>query len=314
MTIKNEKGYVGIDVSKAKLDVYVLPNKKYIQVDNNIKGTHKLIKELQAFPNVLVVMESTGGYEKLVAQKLAKESIPVAIINPRQIRDFAKALGRLAKTDRIDAKVIAMFAEKFQPDKNVVCDENQQKLAEYNARRRQLVDMITMEKNRLDKSSKAIKKSVEHIIKLLEKELQKINEFLEKIIQQDSSYSRKDELLQTIKGIGPIVSASIIADLPELGKFTAKGISALAGLAPLNCDSGAMRGKRAIWGGRATVRRILYMATLVAIRFNTTIKAFYEKLCTAGKPKKVAIIACMHKLLIIMNAMIKNDQPWRVQA
>ena len=310
--MNNEKCYIGIDVSKAILDIYILPKKIHLQFENNAKGVVKLIKKLKSFPDCLVVMESTGGYEKLSAYELAKENIPTAIINPRQIRDFAKALGKLAKTDRIDAEVIAIFAEKMQPKSNVVFDENQQKLAEYNARRRQLIDMIAMEKNRLDKVSKEMKKSIQHVIKLLEKELEKINEFLSKSIQCNDEYKRRDALLQTIKGVGPVVSASVIADLPELGSLNSKAISALAGLAPLNRDSGTLRGKRTIWGGRATVRRILYMAALVAIKHNATVKAFYTRLCAAGKMKKVAITACMHKLLIIMNAMVKNDQPWRL--
>jgi transposase len=307
MTIQNEKCYIGIDVSKAILDICILPKKVYFQVENNVTGIRKLIKKLKIFSDFSVAMESTGGYEKPVALALAKEKFPVAIINPRQIRDFAKAIGRLAKTDRIDS-------EKIQPKTNVICDENQQKLAENNARRRQLIDMITMEKNRLDKASKEMKKSIQHVIKLLQKELEKINESLEKAIQCDDEYIRRDELLQTIKGVGSVVSAGIIADLPELGNLSAKEISALAGLAPLNRDSGTLRGKRTIWGGRASVRRVLYMATLVATRHNIKIKAFYERLCAAGKLKKVAITACMHKLLIIMNAMIKSNQPWRIEA
>lgn len=312
MTIQSERCYIGIDVSKKILDVFILPKKKYIQVENNARGIMKLIKEFHLYSEPLIVMESTGGYEKEVAQALAKEKFSVAIINPRQIRDFAKALGKLAKTDRIDASIIAIFAEKIQPNKNVICDENQQKLAECNARRSQLVDIITMEKNRLDKASKEMQKSIRHIIKLLEKELQKINELLEKAVQCNDKYARRNELLQTIKGVGSVVAVSVIADLPELGSLSGKEISALVGLAPLNRDSGAMKGKRAIWGGRASVRRILYMAALSAMRFNSRIKAFYARLCSAGKPKKVVITACMHKLLIIMNAMIKNDQPWRI--
>ena len=314
MTIQDEKCYIGIDVSKAILDVFFLSKKTHLQFQNNVTGIRKLIKKIKSFSDSLVVMESTGGYEKSAAQTLAKENISAAIVNPRQIRDFAKALGRLAKTDRIDAEVIAIFAKKMQPKANVVFNENQQKLTEYNARRRQLIDIITMEKNRLDKASKEMKKSIQYVIKLLEKELEKINELLDKAIQCDGEYTRRDELLQTIKGVGAIVSAGVIADLPELGSLNAKEISALVGVAPLNRDSGTLRGKRTIWGGRASVRRILYMATLVATRHNKRIKAFYDRLCAAGKLKKVAITACMHKLLIIMNAMIKNDQPWRVEA
>jgi transposase len=285
-----------------------------MQIENNVTGIRKLIKKIKSFSHALTVMESTGGYEKPVAQALAKENIAVAVINPRQIRDFAKALGKLAKTDRIDAEVIALFSEKIQPKPNEVCNENQQKLATYNARRRQLIDMITMEKNHLDKASKEIRKSIQKIIKSLKKELKKIDASLEKTIQGDSEYARRDRLLQTIKGVGTVVAAGIIADLPELGDLNAKEISALAGLVPHNRDSGTQRGKRVIWGGRSSVRRTLYMATIVAMQHNKKIKAFYERLCIAGKQKKVAITACMHKLLIIMNAMVKSNQPWRFEA
>ena len=314
MTINKDKYHIGIDVSKAILDVYILEDQKYLQFANDPSGIKKLLKIKQLSANTLVVMESTGGYEKPVAQVLAKADVKVAVINPRQIRDFAKALGKLAKTDRIDAEVIAIFAEKIQPKINIICDENHHKLAEKNTRRRQLIDMITMEKNRLDKASKEMKKSIQHVIDLLEKELEKINESLQKTIQNDPEYARKDALLQTIKGVGSATTAGVIADLPELGRLTGKEISALAGLAPLNRDSGTMRGQRTIWGGRASVRRTLYMATLVATRHNKKIRAFYEKLCAAGKAKKSAIVACMHKILMIMNAMIKNDQPWRIEA
>ena len=314
MTINKDKYHIGIDVSKAILDVYILEDQKYLQFANDPSGIKKLLKIKQLSANTLVVMESTGGYEKPVAQVLAKADVKVAVINPRQIRDFAKALGKLAKTDRIDAEVIAIFAEKIQPKINIICDENHHKLAEKNTRRRQLIDMITMEKNRLDKASKEMKKSIQHVIDLLEKELEKINESLQKTIQNDPEYARKDALLQTIKGVGSATTAGVIADLPELGRLTGKEISALAGLAPLNRDSGTMRGQRTIWGGRASVRRTLYMATLVATRHNKRIRAFYEKLCAAGKAKKSAIVACMHKILMIMNAMIKNDQPWRIEA
>lgn len=310
MTIQNKKSYVGVDVSKEVLDVYVLPFEKYMQFKNNTAGVQKLIKKLRSFSEASIVMEATGGYEKLVAQSLVKADLSVSVINPRQIRDFAKALGKLAKTDKIDAQTIALFAEKMQPQKTVKRDENQQKLAEINARRRQLVDMIAMEKNRLDKASKELEKSIKRVLKTLEKELETMNEAQKKSIEADPIQSQKNSLLQGIKGVGSVVAAGIIADLPELGKLSAKKISALAGLAPYNRDSGTLRGKRAIWGGRAPVRSALYMATLTAIRFNEQIKIFYERLCKAGKVKKVAIVACMHKLLIVMNAMIKNNKPW----
>ena len=311
MTIQHEKCYIGIDVSKAVLDVFILPIKRQLQFKNDSKGIQKLITQCRSFSAATIVMEATGGYEKPAAHALAKAELAVSVINPRQIRDFAKALGKLAKTDRIDAQVIALFAEKMQPITNVVCNEEQQQLAENNARRRQLIDMITMEKNRLDKASKAITKSIQRIIKTLEKELQDINTTLAECIQATPAYAEKNTLLKTIKGVGAVVAAGLLAELPELGTLGAKQISALAGVAPYNRDSGTLRGKRAIWGGRAAVRSTLYMATLVAIRHNVQIRAFYERLCAAGKRKKVAIIACMHKLLIIMNAMIKHAQPWQ---
>ena len=315
MTNHSEKCHIGVDVSKESLDVFVLPDKKYLQFENNTSGIEKLLKKVKASSeDALIVMESTGGYERPLAYALAKAQQRVAIVNPRQVRDLAKSKGRLAKTDRIDAEMIAIFAAENEPQANVSCDEEQQKLAEYSARRRQLIDMITMEKNRLDKASPEMKKSLKHIIKLLEKELDKMNASLKLSIQNDSKYTRRDELLQSIKGVGPVVAAALIANIPELGRLGAKQISALAGLAPMNHDSGKLRGRRAIRGGRASVRCTLYMATLVATRHNPQIRAFYQRLCTAGKLKKVALTACMHKMLIIMNAMIRDSQVWSFEA
>ena len=311
MMVQNEKCHIGIDVSKAVLDVYILPCKKYMQFKNDAKGIKKLNEKLKSFSQASIVMEATGGYENVAAQSLQRHGFSVAVVNPRPIRDFAKALGKLAKTDRIDAEVIALFAEKIQPQPNVIFNEDQQKLAGLTARRRQIIEMITMEKNRLDKVSGELKESIQRIIKSLEKELQTINDALEKSIQNDAGYAQKNTLLKSIKGVGSVVSAGIIADLPELGNLSAKQISALAGLAPYNRDSGTLRGKRTIWGGRASVRTTLFMAALVATRHNPQIKSFYERLCNAGKQKKVAITACMHKLLIIMNAMIKHNESWR---
>lgn len=311
MLVQDIKSYIGIDVSKDVLDVFILPSRKYMQFQNDPKGIQKISKKLISFTPASIVMEATGGYEKPVAKALQKAGLDVSVVNPRPIRDFAKALGKLAKTDRIDAEVIALFAEKIQPKPNLVLTQNQVQLSESNARRRQLVDMITMEKNRLGTASKALKKSIQRIIKALEKELEILNETLEKAIQSDPACARKNILLKSVKGIGSIVAAGLIAGLPELGTVGPRQISALAGLAPYNRDSGTLRGKRTIWGGRASIRTLMYMATLSAIRFNPKIKAFYLHLCNAGKKKMVAIVACMHKLLIIINAMIKKDEPWR---
>jgi|SRR3989344_5258966 len=310
MTVQTQKCYVGIDVSKDRLDVFVLPQNTYCTFENKASAIKQLLKEIQKLPEVLVALESTGGYEKPVAYALANASIPVVLINPKRVRDLAKSKGKLAKTDRIDAEMIAWFASDNHPKANVNCDQNQRTLKDYAARRRQLVDMITMEKNRLDKASLAIKKSIRHIIKLLEKELDQVNQHLHKSIESKPLTARKAELLQTIKGVGMTIASMVIAELPELGQLQAKQISALVGLAPMNQDSGRLRGKRTIRGGRASLRQTLYMAALVASRYNPVIKAFYQRLCATGKKKKVALTACMHKLLIIMNAMIKQNKVW----
>lgn len=312
MTNEAKKNYVGIDVSKQILDIYILPGQTHYSFTNDKKGMKQLLNQLERLSDISVVMEATGGYEKLVSSELKKQGFSVCVVNPRQIRDFAKALGKLAKTDKIDAQVIALFAERIQPQPSLSLNENLEELAELNTRRRQLIDMITMEKNRRDKVSSDGKKSIERILKVLEKELVSINEKQETLIKQDNHYAQIYRLLLTVKGIGSIVAAALIANLPELGQLSAKQITALAGLAPFNRDSGTLRGKRTIWGGRAPVRCAMYMATLVAIRYNEKIKAFYQHLRSAGKLKKVAIIACMRKLLICLNAMIKNNQPWHI--
>jgi transposase len=312
MTTKAEKRYIGVDVSKDRLDVFILPDKDYLQFESTTSGIQKLLKKAQGFSDVLITMESTGGYEKPLAHTLAKANLAVAILNPRQVRDLARSKGRLAKTDRIDAEIIALFALDNKPAANVNYDENQQKLAKYTARRRQLVDMIIMEKNRLDKSSPDIKKAIQKTIKFLEKQLEQIDQALETAIHANPEYAHKNEILQSVKGIGSVAASVLIAELPELGQLNAKQIAALVGLAPMNHDSGRLKGKRAIKGGRASVRRTLYMGTIVATQHNPVIRAFYQRLCSAGKKKKLALIACMRKLLVIMNAMIKSNQSWVV--
>ena len=308
--LEEKKVYIGIDVSKSILDVFVLPNNKHMQFKNEPDSIEKLLAKLKTFPNSLIVMESTGGYEKPLAYALSKASFNVCIANPRQVRDFAKALGKLAKTDKIDAQVIALFANKIEPQANVVYDKDHQMLSDNNARRRQLVDMIKMEKNRLDKASPSQRESIERVLEVLEKELKTINEAQEKAIQDNPEYLEKKKILESVAGIGAVTAASILSEIPELGQIGSKQIASLAGLAPFNRDSGTLKGKRTIWGGRASIRIALYMATLVAIRHNPRIKLVYERLCLAGKAKKVAIIACMRKLLIIINTMIKNGPCW----
>lgn len=311
MTKKEEKFYVGIDVSKYELDIYILPSNTYATYKNTSLGIQAIKRKLTNYPKAKVVLEATGGYEKRLANKLIEAGVEVCIVNPRQIRDFAKALGKLAKTDKIDAQVIALFAEKIQPEARKKTSKNQAELAEISTRRNQILDIITMEKNRLDKTHGVIKKSINKIIKALEKELSEIEKLQDKIVKEDEFYSNIFDKLVSVPGIGVKVANSLIAYLPELGTLTSRQITALAGLAPFNRDSGTLRGMRTIWGGRASVRCAMYMATLVATKHNATIRMFYQRLCEAGKPKKVALTACMRKLLICINAMIKNNQPWQ---
>jgi transposase len=304
------KVYIGVDVSKAMLDVYVLPARKYMQFENNPKGIQKLMDKIKKFSNCLVVLESTGGYETPLTYALSEGGVDACVVNPRQIRDFAKAMGRLAKTDKIDAETIALFASKIEPKANVSINQAQCDLHRNNARRQQLIDMITMEKNRLDKAAPEQRESIKRVLEVLEKELELVNEAQLSLISSDEDSSRKMEILKSVKGVGVVTATSLLAELPELGSLHSKAIAALAGVAPFNRDSGTLRGKRTIYGGRASVRKALYMATLVATKFNPTIKAFYQRLCAVGKAKKTALIACMRKLLVCMNAMVKNNQIW----
>lgn len=311
--LETKKIYIGIDVSKAMLDVFILPNKKFMQFANDGQGIQKLVNKVSLFPDALIVMESTGGYEAPVSQVLSQAGSKVCVINPRQIRDFAKALGRLAKTDKVDAQVIALFASKLNPTPNVVYKEQQAMLAANQSRRRQLLDMIVAEKNRLDKASTEQVKSIERVLAVLEKELARLEETQQALLSQDDSLVEKKNLLCSIKGIGLLTATALLCEMPELGTLTPKQVAALAGLAPFNRDSGTLKGKRTTWGGRASVRTALYMPTLVAIKHNPQLHAFYQRLCLAGKAKMTALIACMRKLLIIMNAMIRNKQPWLFQ-
>lgn len=305
------KQHVGIDVSKNSLDVYIYPIGKKLQVENSNSGFKSLIKSLKEFQLEIIALEATGGYERAAATKLNTIFGCVAVLNPRRVREFARAIGYSAKTDVIDAKVIAEFAKKIEPRIQPNPAPKQQKLADFKDRRHQLVVMLTQEKNRLSCAPKSVIPSIRKIINLLEKELSKIEGILLKMIEEDAVFSRKNKLLQTVKGVGNKVAISILADLPELGTVSGKEISALVGVAPFNKDSGNMKGKRCIWGGRARLRSSIYMAALVAAHSDKRIAAFYQRLCQAGKPKKVALVACMHKMLIIMNSMIKYETAWR---
>lgn len=310
MTLNSGKSYIGIDVSKATLDVIIHPEGTYYKVDNNLAGIKILVEKLKPYCVALIGMEATGGYETVAHEALTKRGFSVAVINPRRVRELGKALGTLAKTDRIDAKLIATYTSMLKPAAKELPSETESILAEYQARRAQLVDMRVMEKNRLEKASKTLKESIEKMVVSLEEEIKNIEKLLTDLVATNLDYQRKSEILQSTPGVGKIVAIGLLATLPELGRLTNKQISSLAGLAPFNCDSGKFKGQRKIWGGRASVRRVLYMAALVATRHNPLMKIFYERLCAAGKPKKMALTACMRKLLVMVNAMMRNNQLW----
>ena len=310
----NEKQWVGIDVCQKNLDVYIRPSSQLFQVTNDKVGISKLVQALKKIKPELVVLEATGGMEIDAAIKLTEAELAVAIINPRQARDFAKATGQLAKTDAIDARVLAHFADAIRPEVRQISDESSRQLEDLVQRRRQISDMITAEKNRRRGKTNFVKANIDRHVEWLEQQIKEIESQIKSEIALNEDWKRKMDLLTSVPGVGEVVAVTLISSLPELGEISHKSISYLVGLAPLNRDSGKFRGKRRIWGGRAKIRCVLYMAALVAVRFNPVIKAFYERLLQKGKLKKVALTACMHKLLILLNAMMKNNQTWQPQA
>lgn len=306
--------FVGIDVCKERLDVAVRPTEQFFSVENSEEGCVQIVKELKRLKPTTIVVEATGGLEILASTTLALASLPIAVVNPRQARDFAKSTGRLAKTDKLDAFVLAHFAQAVRPQIRPLANEQQRRLEELCARRRQLVGMLVSEKNRISQASASMRKEIRAHVAWLEKRLDTINTDLTKSIRSSPVWREKDNLLQSVPSVGPTLSLTLLANLPELGTLDRKKIAALVGVAPLNWDSGTYRGTRHIWGGRADVRRVLYMATVVAIRFNPVIAQHWEHLKTAGKPGKVALIACMRKLLIILNAMVREGRAWQIYA
>ena len=302
------EAYVGIDVSKAELEVAV--GDEGWTVSNDEAGIETLLERLSERRLELVVLEATGGYETTAAAALAEAGHAVVVANPRQVRDFARATGQLAKTDRIDARVLALFAERVRPEVRVLPDEETQELTALLARRRQLLEMMVAEKNRLKMASTAVEKDIREHIEWLKRKLRSVDSDLERRIKASPVWRAKEDLLRSIPGIGPVVSRTLIGALPELGKLNSKQIAALAGVAPLNRDSGTLRGKRMVWGGRRSVRVALYMAALTASQRNPAIRVFYQRLREGGKPPKVALTACMRKLLVIANAMVRDDVPW----
>jgi len=302
--------FVGIDVSKAQLDVAMRPTAQYVSATNDKAGIKMLVKRLEKLRPTLVVLESTGGLERAVMVALMGAEIPVAMVNPRQVRDFAKSTGELAKTDRIDAAILAHYAEVLRPEPRALPDQVTLELRALTTRRRQLIEMIGAEKNRLSTASKAVTKRIDAHIRWLEQELDRADQDLDRSIAQSPIWQENEELLRTTPSIGPVTSRTLLAELPELGGLNRKQISALVGLAPFNRDSGSLKGRRSIWGGRASVRSALYMAALVATRRNPLIRDFYKRLTAKGKLFKVALVACMRKLLTILNSMIKHKTRW----
>ena len=304
--------HVGIDVSKDTLDVCLLQQKQEFSVDNHYTGLDQIIKRLKKLDKCLVVLEATGGYEIPPAVSLHDAGFDVAVVNPRQVRDFARSVGQLAKTDRIDAHIIARFAQATNPRVKPTPSTEQLMLRELNTRRRQLIDMRTADKNRLAAvHSREVQKDLAVHIRWLDKRIERIDKELGQIIRNSPIWREKDNLLKSVPGVGDALSRTLLAALPELGRANRREISKLVGLAPLNRDSGLMRGRRMIWGGRSDVRSVLYMATLSATRYNPTIAAMYNRLLDAGKDKKLALTACMRKLLTILNVILKTYIPWR---
>ncbi len=304
--------FVGMDVSKAKVDVAIRPTGEGFEAPNDSAGVKEVAKRLKAQSPELIVLEATGGYEKLMARGLTEAGLAVRVVNPRQVRDFAKATGRLAKTDPLDAAVLALYAEALHPEVRPLPDEQTELLKELVARRLQLVEMRTAELNRIGKARKGIRTQIKSHIDWLEKAIARADDDLDDQIRRSPVYREFDEQIRTIPGVGPQTSRALMAYLPELGHLDRRQIAALVGVAPMNQDSGKRRGVRSIWGGRAAMRAVLYMAALSAVRcHNPAIRPFYDRLTRAGKKAKVVLTACMRKLLTIANAMARSGESWR---
>lgn len=306
------ENFVGIDVSKTWLDVHIRPQNQAFRVSNSPEEIGQLTQRLQQESPVCVVLEATGGLERGVVRSLADASVPVVVMNPRAIRDFAKCTGHLAKTDRLDAAVLAHYAEAIRPEIKPLASQAEEELKALNTYRHSLVELITAQKNRLRTTpSRSVEKSIERILKNLQKELEQVDHELNQCIQQDPPKAEVQQWLKSVPGIASIVSQTLVSQLPELGQLTNKQISHLVGVAPLNRDSGLFKGQRYTWGGRAQVRSTLYMAALVAVQWEPRLKAFYQRLVGAGKNKKLALTACMRKLLCMLNAMVRNRVPYQ---
>jgi len=303
--------FIGIDVSKESLDVCALPDGKPMTLGYSEDGLDQLLRQLPKPGTCLIVCEATGGYQRTLVSELTGEGHLVAVVNPRQVRDFARAIGVLAKTDRIDARVIALFAQQVQPRPKAKTSENMVELEQLVARRSQLVQLRAAEKNRAKMShTETVRKSIEHTIAFLTEQIKQIEAQIEKLLESEDQWRGKADLLKSVPGVGTVMAAILLAQLPELGMLNRREIAALVGVAPFNRDSGRMRGKRSIWGGRASIRRTLYMATLTARRNNAVIREFADRLAAEGKAYRVVMTACMRKLLVILNSMVKKNSHW----
>ena len=310
----NTNIYVGIDVAKDSLDVHILPHAQRIHCTTNAKDVQKLTEQLRKLKIKLIVLEATGGYGTTLAAELQQAGLAVAVVNPRQVRNFAKATGRLAKTDRIDAEVLALFAQRIQPPARSVGDENERKIKALVARRRQLITTRTAEQNRRNRASNDIvAASIDAVLETIDKQLDEMDRMIRQFVQSSPAWMEKAKLLQSVPGLGKVTTHVLLAELPELGRLNRREIASLVGVAPINRDSGTLRGRRMIGGGRTTVRNALYMAALVATRHNPVIRVYYQRLVESGKRKIVALVAAMRKLLTILNTMLKNNQPWRTE-
>ena len=309
--MEEEPRFVGIDVSKAQVDVAVRPTGTRWVVSYDETGIKELVSQMVDLCPAMVLLEATGGLELPLVAALAAAALPVVVVNPRQVRDFARATGTLAKTDSLDAAVLAHFADAVRPSVRPLRDAESQVLNSLTARRHQVLTMLVSEKNRLGTAISAVRPRIEAHIAWLEQELNDLDKELRQSLRRSPVWREKDDLLRTVPGVGEQLSLTLLADLPELGTLDQRQIAALVGVAPFNRDSDTLRGRRAVWGGRSRVRGVLYMGTLTATRFNPVISDFYQRLLAAGKPKKVALVACMRKLLTILNAMVKDSSPWR---
>lgn len=305
--------FVGIDVSKAHLDVAVHQPASHWRVSNTEQGIAELVRRVQALAPTRIVLEATGGFELPLVAGLMHARLPLLVLNPRRVRDFARATGQLAKSDQLDAKVLAHFASVLQMEPRPIPSDEEEQLTALLTRRRQIVEMLAVEKNRLQTVRASLRADVAEHIAWLEQKLDALNAQIDRFIQSSAVWQAKDVLLRSVPGVGPVTANTLLAMLPELGTLNRQEIAALVGVAPLNKDSGNRQGRRRVYGGRAAVRSVLYMSALNASRFNPRIRAFYEHLLQQGKQKKVALTACMRKLIVILNSMVRTNQPWRAQ-